>query len=234
MFCMNNYVSLKMLLRTVFLLLHLASVVVALLPYAVEGAGDFADIACYAAVLYPLAVFLDRKLFALASLLTVSTLCHILATLCRLYPDTCPSGGIDWQTPKDALFLFSVFHLLSFVAVSKAELEVLFPVLQLGALLSVQSETVRMACLLLAVVLCLARALANFQNYYSEDLVLFLVAVGSAAVFEMIELHALFTVFFALCFAASVGVKKANDDAPHFLGLLGGEKRFMPLQRDDL
>ena len=45
MFCMNNYVSLKMLLRTVFLLLHLASVVVALLPYAVEGAGDFADIA---------------------------------------------------------------------------------------------------------------------------------------------------------------------------------------------
>ncbi len=222
-----------MLLRTVFLLLHLACIVIALLPYAVEGAEAFAEIACYAAVLYPLALFLERRLYALASLLTVSTLCHVLATLCRLYPDTCPSAGIEWQAPKDALFLFSVFHLMSFVAVSKAELEVLFPVLQLAALLSLQSETIRVACLLLSIGLCLARALANFQSYYSEDLALFLVAIGSAAVFEIIELHALFTVFFALSFAASVGVKKGNGDALHFLGLLGGD-RFMPLRRDDL
>ena len=220
-----------MLLRTVFLLLHLACIVIALLPYAVEGAEAFAEIACYTAVLYPLALFLERRLFALASLLTVSTLCHILATLCRLYPDTCTSPDTDWQTPKEALFLFSVFHLMSFVAVSKAELEVLFPVLQLGALLSVQSETVRVACLLLSIALCLARVLADFRNHHSEDLVLFLVAVGSAAVFEMIDLHALFTVFFALSFAASVDVKKS--DSAHFLGLLGGD-RFMPLRRDDI
>ena len=224
-----------MLLRTVFLLLHLACIVLANLPYAVEGSDNFAAIACYAAVLYPLALFLERKLYALASLLTVSTLCHLLATICRLYPDTCPSAGIEWQAPKEALFLFSLFHLMSFVAVSKAELEVLFPVLQLAALLSLQSETIRMACLLLSIALCLARVLANFQNqYHSEDLVLFLVAVGSAAVFEIIELHALFTVFFALSFAASVDVKKTSNAAPDFLGLLGEQKRFMPLRRDDI
>lgn len=221
-----------MLLRTL-LLVHLASIVAALLPYVVEGTEAFANIACYAAVLYPLVLFLERKLFPLASLLTVSTLCHIVASVCRMFPETCPSGGIDWQAPKDVLFLFTVFHLLSFIAVSKAELEVLFPALQLAALLSIQSSTIRMSCLLLSIVLCLARALANFQTYHPEDLVLFLVAVGSAAVFEMLELHALFTVFFALSFAASVEVKRAKG-GPHFLGLLGGEKRFMPLRRGDL
>lgn len=225
-----------MKLTSLLLLLHLACIVLALLPYAVEGTEAFAEIASYAAVLYPLAMFLEKKLYPLASLLTVSTICHILASLCYLYPDTCPSAGIDWKTPKEALFLFSTLHLLSFVAVTKRELEVLFPVLQLGALLSLQSESIKTACLLLSVVLCLARVIANFQDrYHSEDLVLFLVAVSSATVFEMLELRALFTVFFALCFAASIDVKKSKADAPHFLGLLGMAKRqFMPLQREDL
>ena len=222
-------------LTTLFLFVHLACIVLAILPYAVDGIDAFAELATYAAVLYPLALFLERKLYSLASLLTVSTICHVLVSLCRLYPDGCPSSGIDWEPPKDTLFLFSVFHLLTFVAVSKRELEVIFPILQLTAMLSIQSDSIKTACLLLSVVLCLARTLANFNAYHSEDLVLFLVAVSVAAVFEMLCLHALFTVFFALCFAASVDVKKGNRGG-HFLGLLGNSKMsaFMPLQREDL
>jgi hypothetical protein len=223
-----------MKLTTLFLFVHLACIVLAILPYAFDGIDAFAELATYAAVLYPLALFLERKLYSLASLLTVSTICHVLVSLCRLYPDGCPSSGIDWEPPKDTLFLFSVFHLLTFVAVSKRELEVIFPILQLTAMLSIQSDAIKTACLLLSVVLCLARTLANFNAYHSEDLVLFLVAVSVASVFEMLCLHALFTVFFALCFAASVDVKKGNRGG-HFLGLLGNNKTaFMPLQREDL
>lgn len=224
-----------MILRTIFLALHVLCLLAAFLPYIVDGSEAAVELVCFAAVLFPLAVFLQRKLYALASLLTVSTLCHVLSTLCHHYPDTCPHSGIDWKAPTDTLFLFSVFHLLSFVAVSKRELEIIFPVLQLAALLSLQSDTIKMSCLLLAVALSLARTLTNFQNYHSEDLVLFLVAVGCAAMFDMIGLRALFTVLFSLSFAASVDVKKRNEQSEHLLGLLGqGEASFMSLQREDI
>ena len=224
-----------MILRTVFLIIHLLCAVAAILPHIIEGIDEVIELSCFAAVLFPLTIFLQRKLYALASLLTISTLCHVMSTICRFNPDTCPSGGIDWEAPTNVLFLFSVFHLLTFVAVGKKELEVIFPVLQLASLFSLQSDTVKMTCLLLAVGISLARTLANFANYHSEDLVLFLVAVGCAAVFEMIEFRALFTVFFALSFAASIDVKKRGEDAVHFIGLLGSDGvNFLPLQREDI
>ena len=222
-----------MILRTIFLVIHLACAVAAILPHIIEGIDEGIELFCFAAVLFPLTIFLQRRLYALASLLTISTICHALSTVCRFNPDTCKSG-IDWKAPTDVLFLFSVYHLLTFVAASKRELEVLFPVLQVAALLSIQSDTVKVTCLLLAVGLSLARTLANFSNYHSEDLVLFLVATGCAAVFEILELRALFTVFFSLTFAASVDVKKRGEGAMHFLGLLGSEGEFLPLQREDI
>ena len=224
-----------MILRTVFLILHLLCAVAAILPHIIEGIDEVIELCCFAAVLFPLAIFLQRRLYALASLLTISTLCHIMSTICHFNPDTCPSAGINWRAPTDVLFLFSVFHLLTFVASSKQELEVIFPVLQVAALLSTQSETVKMTCLLVALGLSLARTLAKFEEYHSEDLILFLVATGCAAIFEIIELRALFTVFFALTFAASVDVKKRGEGAIHLLGLLGSEdKEFLPLRRDDI
>ena len=211
-------------------LLHVLCLLVALLPYWVDGTEAFAELFCFAAVLYPMSLFLERKRFALASLLTVSTLSHLLASLCRLYPTSCPT--IDWQSPKEALFLFSVYHLLSYVAVSKQEMEVLFPVLQLAALLSLQSSTIQTACILLSIALCVARSLSNFKAYHSEDLVLFLVVVSVAAIFQTIELRSLSIVFFALTFAASVDVKKGSSK--HFLGLLGTDAGFVSLSREDL
>lgn len=225
----------EMILRTIFLVVHLLCAVAAILPHIIEGIDEIIELSCFAAVLFPLTIFVQRRLYALASLLTISTLCHVMSTICHFYPDTCPSAGIDWKAPTNVLFLFSVFHLLTYVAVSKLELEVIFPVLQLAALLSIQSETVKMTCLLLAVGICLARTLASFNSYHSEDLVLFLVATGCASVFEIIELRALFTVFFALTFAASVDVKKREEGSMHFLGLLGSDgTAFLPLQREDI
>lgn len=212
--------------------LQIVCFVVALLPYWIEGTEAFAELFSFAAMLYPLSLFLERKRFALASLLTVSTLCHLMASLCRLYPSSCPT--MDWQSPKEALFLFSIYHLLAYVAVSREELEVIFPALQLAALLSLQSNTIRTVCILLSIVLCVARSLSNFKAYYSEDLVLFLVVVSVSAIFQTIELRALSIVFFALTFAASVDVKKGNMEGTHFLGLLGSNTGFASLSREDL
>ena len=97
----------SMKLTSLLLLLHLACIVLTvLLPYAIEGTEAFAEIASYAAVLYPLAMFLEKKLYPLASLLTVSTICHILASLCYALPRHLPKRWHRLENTKgDALSL---------------------------------------------------------------------------------------------------------------------------------
>ena len=213
--------------RNIFLVLHVTALLLAFLPFLAEGTDRFVSLAVYSAMLYPLALLLERGLYPLVSLLLVSTACHLLFVACE---GAC--GTVRWGVPKDALFLFSIFHLLSYVSVPKRELEVMFPVLQLAALLSIQSTTLRTGFLLLSAVLCVARTLGAFKSYHSEDLILFMVAVGCSTVFQLIDAQALFTVFFALSFAASVDVRKGRGET-HFLGLLG-EAGFTAIARDDI
>ena len=61
--------------RNIFLVLHVTALLLAFLPFLAEGTDRFVSLAVYSAMLYPLALLLERGLYPLVSLLLVSTAC---------------------------------------------------------------------------------------------------------------------------------------------------------------